>query len=99
MSTSTQDTHATTVVNDAELVHRVPPRKALPGLDRLISRKRRLDDLKELVRWFQEGERAHIRDDEHEVLGRFLRQGHFLTPKQDRELARLILAVELRKGR
>ncbi len=99
MSTSTQDTHATTVVDDAKLVLRAPSWRALPAIDRLVSRKGHLDDLKELVRWFQEEERAHIRDDEHDILARFLRQRHFLTPKEDRELARLILAVELRKGR
>ncbi len=67
-------------------------------LGRLKSRRRQLQDLKRLVKWFMEEERTYLAHDDLQVLDGLLTQEHLPKPAQDRAIAGIILAVESRKG-
>ena len=58
-------------------------------------RQKRLNDLKDLVRWFLEEERDKMRESESKVFNRLLEQQIFPGPAQDKELVQAILRIEL----
>jgi hypothetical protein len=59
-------------------------------------RRRRLNDLKDLVAWFLEERRDHLRSEELRIFKRLLEQRSFPGKAQDKELADTILEIESR---